>query len=81
MPRSGQNMRSSQGRRRSIGMAAALLAVSPWLMAVGCDDASLNQFRDASAASLEAGLKQVFDGLVEGAFAAFVLGDNANAGG
>jgi len=48
-------------------------------MAPGCDDAALSEFRDASAASLEAGVKQVIDGLIEGAFAAFVWGDDQPA--
>ena len=72
-------MRSVRGRRRRIGAAVGLLAVSPWLMAPGCDDAALSEFRDASAASLEAGVKQVIDGLIEGAFAAFVWGDDQPA--
>lgn len=76
MRSSGQRKRAVRSRMRKIGAVAALMAVTPWLMASGCDRTAQNAFRDASASSLEDGLKQVFDGVISGIFAAFVLGDN-----
>jgi len=51
-------------------VCASLLGAT-LLVLPGCIDSdSLQAFRDAASSSLQTGLKAIFDGLIEGAFAA-----------
>ncbi len=70
--------RSPNRNRHSLRIGCAILALHLGI-ATGCEEEVADQFRDAAATSLEAGFKQIFDGLIEGAFAAFVVGTQDEA--
>lgn len=68
-------------RRRAARCCACLALASSTLAPTGCaDEETLREFRDVAASSLESGFKQIFDGLISGAFAAFVVGTDQPAG-
>lgn len=78
MRQATKTTRSFRGTRHSLRIACAALALSLCTTA-GCEEEVADQFRDAAATSLETGFKQIFDGLIEGAFAAFVVGTQDEA--
>ena len=60
-------------RRRIASWAAIVgLLTSGTFISISCNEALLDRFRVASADSLEAGVKEIADGLIDGLFALFV---------
>lgn len=56
----------------------ALLAVT-LVSGTGCDEEEAGRaFRDAASSSLETGVKSILDGVIEGMFAVFELGDDGS---
>lgn len=67
------------GFSRQFRIYAATLALAASAFAVGCQEEDARAFRAAAATSLESGIKTIFDGLVEGAFAVFDQGTDQPA--
>lgn len=67
-----------QRRRCAAGALLAVLALTA--LPGGCtDSASLRTFRQASSDGLKQGLSSIFNAILDGAFAVFESGDNANS--
>jgi hypothetical protein len=70
-PQTRAHRRTTETRNRRPGRASAALLGAALLILPGCEGESVQAFRDAASGSLQNGLKAIFDGLVDGAFAAF----------
>jgi len=67
-------------RRRRCAAGAALAIVALTALPGGCtDSASLRTFRQAASDGLKQGLSSIFNAILDGAFAVFQSGDNANS--
>ncbi|MBU0638953.1 MAG: hypothetical protein KKB50_08825 [Planctomycetes bacterium] len=65
-------------RARGAGIALVILAL---LVAPGCDDSVMDEFRTAAASQLESGVNAIFDGLLTGLFAVLDPSDSSDTGG
>lgn len=72
-----QDQSSAGGRSKRGGRAGSAIAIAFVALggATGCnEDEALRAWRDAATPALETGLKAIFDGIIEGAFAAADVG-------
>ncbi|MFQ5805531.1 MAG: hypothetical protein ACE5I3_03665 [Phycisphaerae bacterium] len=68
--------RSKRGWCAILALAAAAL-----LTGTACDDEAAGRaFRDAAASSLESGVKNIMDGIIDGLFAVVELGTEQDSG-
>lgn len=64
-------------RRNRRWRATLALAGAALVMGTACDEEAAGRaFRDAASASLQSGMKNIMDGVIDGMFAIFELGDS-----
>jgi hypothetical protein len=77
--RTGRATRAVPARCACVAFLAAAFGI-PFLF--GCDeDAARSAFRGAASDGIETGVRAIVGGVIDGAFAAFDIGADTNAGG
>ena len=80
--RQGRNQATAtrlHSRSKCTWCAIIALLAATVVTSAGCDEeASLLAFRSAASSNLQSGLKGIMDGIIEGMFAVFELGGDAD---